>query len=70
MPKEDDKRPPKLKRTRREIRSFKSDLWKLWKHGTELDFMRFLRGIGIKDEDSRFGPLVKAFRDWQKTGKL
>jgi hypothetical protein len=63
------KRPPPLKQTRAEIRSLKPDVWKLLKRGTELELMRFLRGIGIKDEDPRFAIAVKTYRDL-KSGKL
>jgi len=69
MTKEEDKRRPKLKQTRKEIRDLKPDVRKLLKYGSELELMQFLRGIGIKDEDPRFGPLVKIFRDL-KSGKL
>jgi hypothetical protein len=69
MPKKRDTRQPELKHSRAEIRRLKSDVWKLLKYGTELELMQFLRGIGIKDEDPRFGPLVKTYRDL-KSGKL
>ena len=38
------------------------------KYGSEFEVMQFLRGIGIKDEDPRFGLLVKIYRDL-KSGK-
>jgi hypothetical protein len=69
MAKEKDKKPPQLKHTRSEIRSMRSDMWKLLKYGTELEFMQVLRGIGIKDEDPRFAFAVKTYRDL-KSGKL
>jgi hypothetical protein len=69
MSKSKEKKPPELKHTRAEIRSMKVDVRRLLKCGTELDLMRFLRGIGIKDEDPRFGPIVKTYRDL-KSGKL
>jgi hypothetical protein len=62
-------RTPELKQTRAEIRRLKPDIRKLLKYGSELDVMRLLRVIGIKDEDPRFGPLVKTYRDL-KSGKL
>jgi hypothetical protein len=37
--------------TRREIKSYKPDVKKLLKFGTELDLMQYLRGIEIFDED-------------------
>ncbi len=69
MPKEKSSRNPTLTQSRSEIRSLKHDVRKLLKFGTELEFMQFLRGIGIKDEDPRFGQLVKIYRDL-KSGKL
>ena len=55
--------------TRREIRSFKPDVRKLLKFGTELDLMQYLRGIEIFDEDPRFAAAVNAYRALKK-GKL
>lgn len=55
--------------TRKEIRGFKPDIRRLLKYGSELDLMRYLREIGIRDEDPRFAAAVKAFRD-VKSGKL
>jgi len=55
--------------TRREIQSYKADVRKLLRFGTELDLMQYLRGIGILDEDPRFAKAVNAFRDAKK-GKL
>jgi hypothetical protein len=69
MSKEKVKKPPELKHTGGEIRSMKVDVRRLLRFGTELDLMRFLRGLGIKDEDPRFGPIVKTYRGL-KSGKL
>ena len=69
MTKYKDKRAPELKQTRKEIRGMKPDVRKLLKYGSEFEVMQFLRGIGIKDEDPRFGLLVKIYRDL-KSGKL
>jgi hypothetical protein len=69
MSQEKRKKPPELKHTRGEIRKMKLDVRRLLKFGTELDLMSFLRGLGIKDEDPRFAPIVKTYRDL-KSGKL
>jgi hypothetical protein len=61
-------RSPK-QHTRREIQSYKPDVKKLLKFGTELDLMRYLRGIGIFDEDPAFARAVEAYRALKK-GKL
>jgi hypothetical protein len=57
------------KHTRREIRSYKPDVRRLLKCGTELELMQFLRGIGIPDEDPRFAAAVNAYRAL-RSGKL
>ena len=55
--------------TRREIQSYRPDVRKLLKFGTELDLMQYLREIGIFDEDPRFAKAVNAYRAL-KRGKL
>jgi len=55
--------------SRKEIRSYKPDVRKLLKYGTELELMQFLRGIGIFDEDPHFAAAVIAYREL-KRGKL
>jgi hypothetical protein len=55
--------------TRREIQSYKPDVGKLLRFGTELDLMQYLRGIEIFDEDPRFAQAVNAYRKL-KSGKL
>jgi len=55
--------------TRREIQSYKPDVKKLLKFGTEFDLMRYLRGIEIFDEDPRFAQAVNVYR-MLKSGKL
>jgi hypothetical protein len=60
---------PIKQHSRREIQSYKPDVRKLLKYGTELELMRFLRGIGIPDEDPRFAVAVNAYRALKK-GKL
>lgn len=55
--------------SRREIKSYKSEFKKLMAYGTEDQFMRYLREIGIFDEDPRFAAAVNAFRA-SKKGKL
>ena len=69
MAKNKQRKDPALKQTRAEIRSLIPDARRLLKFGTEFELMQFLRGIGIKDEDSRFGPVVKLWRDL-RSGKL
>lgn len=54
--------------SRKEIQSYKYDVSRLLKYGTELELMQFLREIGIFDEDPRFVAAVKAYREL-KTGK-
>jgi len=60
---------PRKQHTRREIQSYKSDVKRLLRFGTELELMRYLRGIGIFDEDPRFARAVEAYRALKK-GKL
>jgi hypothetical protein len=55
--------------SRREIQSYKFDVKRLLKYGTELELMQYLRGIEIFDEDPRFALAVNAFRALKK-GKL
>jgi hypothetical protein len=57
------RKDPILKQTRAEIRALIPDARYLLNCGTEFQLMQFLRGIGIKDEDSRFGPAVKLWHD-------
>ena len=60
---------PKKQHTRKEIQSYKPDVRRLLKFGSEFDLMQFLRGIGILDEDPRFAAAVVAYRKL-KSGKL
>ena len=55
--------PDKYKITRAETNTLLRDLRKLLEIGDEREFMRVLRKRGIKDEDPRFGEIVKLFRD-------
>jgi hypothetical protein len=55
--------------TRRQIQGLKRDLKKIFKWGTELDFMQILRENGIKDEDPDFAIAVRLWRE-QRRGKL
>jgi hypothetical protein len=48
--------------SRKEIQSYKPDVRKLLKYGTELELMQYLRGIEIFDEDPRFAQAVAAYR--------
>ena len=69
MPKDGKRKDPVLRQTRAEIRSLIPDARRLLKFGSEFELMQFLRGIGIKDEDSRFGPILKIWRDL-RSGRL
>ena len=60
--------PEKYKLTRAEMNALLRDLRKIFKYGDEREFMQILRKHGIKDEDPRFGEIVKLFRDL-RTGK-
>ena len=60
---------PRKQHTRKEIQSYKFDVNKLLKYGTELELMQFLRGIEIFDEDPRFAVAVNAYCALKK-GKL
>jgi len=55
--------PDKYKLSRSEANTLLRDLRKLLEIGDEREFMRVLRKRGIKDEDPRFGEIVKLFRD-------
>jgi hypothetical protein len=55
--------PEKYKLTRGERNTLLRDLRKIFKYGDEREFMQVLRKRGIKDEDPRFGEIVKLFRD-------
>ncbi len=52
----------KYKHTRAEINALLRDLRQILKYGDEREFMQVLRKHGIKDEDPRFGEIVKLFR--------
>jgi len=53
----------KYKHTRAESNALLNDLRKIYKTGDEREFMQVLRKHGIKDENPRFGELVKFFRE-------
>jgi len=53
---------PERKRTRAEIRSIEREIARIWRDGDEKDLMRFLRGIGLKDESPDFVRAVSVFR--------
>lgn len=55
--------PDKYKRTHAEENALLRDLENMLNYGDEREFMQFLREVEIKDEDPRFGPLVKRFRE-------
>jgi hypothetical protein len=54
--------PDKYKHTRAEINALLRDLRQILKYGDEREFMQVLRKHGIKDEDPRFGEIVRLFR--------
>ena len=54
--------PDKYKHTRAEINALLRDLRQILKYGDEQEFMQVLRKHGIKDEDPRFGEIVRLFR--------
>lgn len=60
---------PRKQHTRKEIQSYRTDVKRLLKFGTELDLMQYLREIEIFDEDPRFAKAVNAYRAL-KRGKL
>ena len=55
--------PEKHKLTAAERNDLLRDLRQIFKAGNEREFMQILRNHGIKDEDPRFGEIVKLFRD-------
>ena len=67
--------PEKYKHTYAERNALLRDLKKILKNNDELELMKILRKHGIKNEDSRFSEIVRAFRDLrsgkgeQKTGQ-
>jgi len=55
-------RHPDRKHTRAELRKLRTALKTIYKFGYEREFMRFLRGIGLKDESPQFAEMVELFR--------
>jgi hypothetical protein len=55
--------PEKYKHTYGERNALLRDLKKIFRNNDELELMKILRKHGIKDEDSRFSEIVRAFRD-------
>jgi hypothetical protein len=53
----------KYKLTRPEMNALLRDLRNILKYGDEREFMQVLRKRGIKDEDPRFGEILKLFRE-------
>jgi hypothetical protein len=53
----------KYKLTRAEKNALLRDLRNILRYGDEREFMQILRKRGIKDEDPRFGEIVKLFRE-------
>lgn len=40
-----------------------SDVLRIFEHGTEREFMQFLRENGLNDDSQRFAELLKLFRE-------
>ncbi|MGH9745240.1 MAG: hypothetical protein ACRD59_03920 [Candidatus Acidiferrales bacterium] len=59
---------PGRRHTRAERRALVIALKKIYQYGDEREFMRFLRGIGLKDESPAFAEVVALFRAL-KSGK-
>jgi hypothetical protein len=55
----------KFKHTYAEMNALIRDLRRILKYGDEREFMQVLRKHGIKDEDPRFGGILKLFPDLQ-----
>lgn len=55
--------PDKFKYTLAEKKNLLHDLRRIYRGNDEREFMKILRARGIKDEDPRFGEIVKLFRD-------
>ena len=55
--------PDKYKLTREEMNALLRDLRKIYDRKDEREFMSVLRRYGIKDEDPRFGEIVRFFRE-------
>ena len=57
---------PERKRTRAELRALTNDLRKVLEFGDEKELMRFLRGLGLKDESPEFVDAVNVFRSLKR----
>ncbi|HET7258482.1 MAG TPA: hypothetical protein VFI75_02095 [Candidatus Acidoferrum sp.] len=55
--------PDKYRFTVEEKAALLRELKKILRNNDEREFMKVLRKLGIKDEDSRFAEAVKFFRD-------
>ena len=55
--------PDKYKLTREEMNALLRDLRKIYDRKDEREFMSVWRRYGIKDEDPRFGEIVRFFRE-------
>ena len=55
--------PDKYKHTWAERNALLRTLEKLCKSGDEREFMQVLRTYGIKDEDPRFGEILRLYRE-------
>jgi hypothetical protein len=59
-------RHPGRKHTRAELRKLRTALKAIYKYGDEREFMKFLRGIGMKDESPQFAEIVGLVRSLRR----
>ena len=59
-------RHPGRKHTRAELRTLRTAIRKIFQYGNEQEFMKFLRGIGLKDESPQFVELVALYRSLRR----
>ena len=57
---------PERKRTRAELRALANEARKVLEFGDEKELMRFLRGLGLKDESPEFVEAVNVFRSLKR----
>ena len=64
--------PPKPKKTRKAVEKYvplprnrgtENAMLDIFDYGTERELMQYLRKSGLKDENPRFGQIVKLFRE-------
>lgn len=57
---------PQRKRTSSELRALAKEARKVLEFGDEKELMRFLRGLGLKDESREFVEAVNVFRSLRR----